>query len=530
MIGGRADLERRRYDEPRPSPTRNSFGDEWPAAAGLAEARRRLSHQTGDFFARSLRRARPMHGLPMPSLARRRSCTSAQDEPGSAAPSTHDRGTSRHSQIWHGNCSDRRPMRPAPTASSASSPAVAGVPPSTRTAERVGSSPYSPLSAYFRELSQLPALSRDEELDAATRIAALRANFWRTLFGHAPFVAPLCEFLVDALSDDDRPNRRDELARVARAFDHTLPEGATFERIRDELGEVLVEVDCAVIDRLVAGLAVVERCGGSERVGLRRLPTQEPIFWRFAAEVRGSHRALQVAKNAFVRANLRLVIAIARQYDRGLLPLQDLIQEGNLGLLRAVDRFDHRRGCRFATYAAWWIRHAIHAAVYDKSRDVRLPAHVRMAQSKLRRVTREFEAQHGRAPSDAELVALTGLGGDRLERVRGARTDAPLSLDHAVSGPDGLVLHEVLMNPDDATAPERIDETIIAARVGNAFARLSSVEADILRKHLGLDDEEGGLTLQQIGRTHSLSRERIRQLRKQALVKLRAELRRQGLA
>ncbi|MCY0989778.1 sigma-70 family RNA polymerase sigma factor [Nannocystis sp. ILAH1] len=218
---------------------------------------------------------------------------------------------------------------------------------------------------------------------------------------------------------------------------------------------------------------------------------------------------------------------MARQYDRGLLPLQDLIQEGNLGLLRAVDRFDHRRGCRFATYAAWWIRHAMHAVVYDKSRDVRLPAHVRLAQSKLRRITWEFEAQHGRTPSDAELVALTGLGGERLERVRGAPIDAPLSMDPAVSGPDGLALHEVLINPDDVAAPERIDETIIATRVGNAFARLSSVEADILRTHLGLDDEESR-TLQQIGRRHSMSRERIRQIRKQALFKLHAELRRQG--
>lgn len=400
---------------------------------------------------------------------------------------------------------------------------------SVTSADASGRAPQTPLSAYFRELAGHTVMTREEEVAAATRIAALRANLWRIIFGHVPFVSAVCDFVAVALSHDGRPERRAELTRIARSFDQELPDSGAFEPVRDSLCRSLADVDGAVVDRLVAGIGAVA-AGADEMAGLSRLRAKDPSFVRYAAEVRGNHRALVVAKNAFIQANLRLVITIARQYDRGLLPLPDLIQEGNIGLMRAVDRFEPHRGCRFATYAAWWIRHAMYSAIHDKSGDVRLPAHVRVTRSKVRRATREFEAQNGRAPTDAELAASTGISGERLERVRSALVGAPLSLDQSVAESGGLALHEVLTNRDELAVPDRMDEADVAERVEHAFARLTAVEMEILRKHLGLDDEDDGQTLQQIGRTYSLSRERIRQIRKHALVKLRAELRRHGVA
>ncbi len=231
-------------------------------------------------------------------------------------------------------------------------------------------------------------------------------------------------------------------------------------------------------------------------------------------------RAYQRARNEFVCANLRLVVKIAHQYADKHQPLSDLIQEGNIGLMIAVERFDHTRGVRFCTYAAWWIRHRITRAISNHGRAVRVPNHIAQTSSKLLRARREFEARQGRLPSIEELAALCSVSAAKA-RLALRTTGHMLSLDGALSD-DERPLHETLA--DDAELS--VDELARMQRendVNQALAELGSLELDILRKRFAFDEEEE-LTLRELGALHSLSRERIRQIQNSALRKVKRRL------
>jgi RNA polymerase primary sigma factor len=203
------------------------------------------------------------------------------------------------------------------------------------------------------------------------------------------------------------------------------------------------------------------------------------------------------------------------------MPLQDLIQEGNIGLMKAVDRFDHRKGFRFSTYGSWWIRHAISRAVADKGRQVRLPVHMIDAYHKVARAKREFEMKRGRDATLEELAEKTGLPLAKIQKMNGLLLDQAVSLDKPIGGGDdgeGRRLVDFLKDESGTAPGEQIATDAMNTQVKRLISRLRPIEADILRKRFGLvDDEE--LTLKEIGSQYSLSRERIRQLQEQALGK-----------
>src|SRR5204862_964663 len=150
---------------------------------------------------------------------------------------------------------------------------------------------------------------------------------------------------------------------------------------------------------------------------------------------RAERRSLDL-RNQFVKANLGLVVSVARRYQHGGLPLTDLIQEGNLGLIKAVTRFDYRRGFRFSTYATWWIRHAIGRALADKGRTVRVPVHILEANQRIRKATRSLSGSLGRAPTAEELADAIEMSADKLERTLSHSTGQAISLDQQL-GDDG---------------------------------------------------------------------------------------------
>lgn len=237
-------------------------------------------------------------------------------------------------------------------------------------------------------------------------------------------------------------------------------------------------------------------------------------------QLRKAQRAYEKARNAFVRSNLRLVVKIASQYRDRRLPLSDLIQEGNIGLMTAVDRFDPGREVRFCTYAAWWIRHRVSRALVNHGRAVRVPNHIAQTSSKLLKKARELERIHGRAATVDELAAATDLP---IKKVRLAlqTTGRVLSLDGNASDEERSLL--ATLADDSHSSFDELEGRRTREAVSRVLASLDPVEADVLRKRFAFDVDEP-LTLREIGAMHSLSRERIRQIQNKALAKMRREL------
>ena len=226
------------------------------------------------------------------------------------------------------------------------------------------------------------------------------------------------------------------------------------------------------------------------------------------------------ARQRFIQCNLRLVVSVAKRYQNSGLGLGDLIQEGNIGLMRAVEKFDHRRGFKFSTYATWWIRQAIGRSIADTSRSIRVPAHVREQMSLVSRSTQRLRAELDREPTLADLAADTGLAPERITAMRTHAADImSLSVPMGEHG-DGELAD--LLADDTAEAPFDVAAaTLERQAVRETLLRLSPRERDVLGLRFGLDDPGSPQTLAEIGERYHLTRERIRQIEAKALTKLR---------
>ncbi|MEW2620731.1 sigma-70 family RNA polymerase sigma factor [Streptomyces sp. NPDC048106] len=225
------------------------------------------------------------------------------------------------------------------------------------------------------------------------------------------------------------------------------------------------------------------------------------------------------AKDVFIRSNLRLVVAVARRYPRSGLPLLDLIQEGNAGLVRAVEKFDYRKGFKFSTYATWWIRQAITRSIADQSRTIRLPVHLVEELGRIRRVQREFNREHGREPEPAEIAAELGSKPERVTDVLDWARD-PVSLNMPVDD-QGETQFGDLLEDTSAVSPEQSVMTLLRSEeLDGLIGRLDQRTASIIKMRYGIEDGRER-TLTEVGKEHGLTRERIRQIEKHALLELK---------
>jgi RNA polymerase primary sigma factor len=408
-----------------------------------------------------------------------------------------------------------------------------------------------PVRLYLRRIGEAPLLGREAEValakkieDAEHRIVAalaplpgLRAELRRARrHVHAQRVLAVPE----TVSGQAR-------AGVVRARRTQPPEGPAPEQLLDQALSMLTRASRPVTRRRAASPRMVSllRAAGvasdvgaplilrlkhaartcatataPERAALaREVGCRSAALPAVVAELEAAERVRSQAREELIRANLRLVVSVAKRYVNRGVPFLDLVQEGNIGLMRAAEKFEYRRGFKFSTYAVWWIRQAVSRAVADKSRVIRLPVHANEALSRLQWARRRLSARLGRPPAPDELATELGIPAERvIELVELGRPtvslETPIGQEEDTRLGD-MIADEVVASPADAVAAR---ETVEEAH--RALAALTPREERILRLRYGIGQPEEQ-TLEQVGRQFSLTRERIRQIEAHALEKLR---------
>lgn len=234
----------------------------------------------------------------------------------------------------------------------------------------------------------------------------------------------------------------------------------------------------------------------------------------------------EAARQQMIQANLRLVVKIARRYMHRGMGLDDLIEEGNIGLMRAVEKFDDAHGCRFSTYATWWIRQSVERAIMNQARTIRLPVHIGKEYNAMMRATGELRGELEREPTNQEIAARMGKSEQRVHDLQGA-SQFTESADALLHDEGDFTLYDVTEDENALLPEDQLDASIRADLLEQWLARLSGKEREVVTLRFGLDGNQEAWTLEAIGKMMGVTRERIRQVQVGALQSLRQMMQRQ---
>jgi RNA polymerase primary sigma factor len=248
-------------------------------------------------------------------------------------------------------------------------------------------------------------------------------------------------------------------------------------------------------------------------------PQAESLTDAECQELEATVREGELARAALTDANLRLVVSVARRYSNRGVPLIDLIQEGNLGLLRAVEKFDWRRGFKFSTYATWWIRQAVSRAIADDARTIRIPVHLYDVVNRMARISSQLHQELGREPTDEEVGEALQISAERVRELNQVLPQ-PISLDGFVGDDQDTRLSDVVADENSVNLESVAEHRLLAEQIRDTLMTLTPRERQVIERRFGLTDDHDE-TLTAIGREIGVTRERIRQIESTALRKLR---------
>src|SRR5262249_10083391 len=449
--------------------------------------------------------------------------------------------------------------------------------------------PDDALGLYLRQMGAIPLLTRQQELTLAQRLERMRTRYRRAALSNWRTVQRVVEtferVLAGQLALDPtidvvttlKLSREQILARMPHnlgTLRHLLAEAevnfraqhrsasaAARQRLRKEewkrLRKTIVLVEemsprVELLDHWTDELrhkaleikTMVCQIGGSDRSAAAReraarltkqlrdiqleLRINADALWDMVRVLERRRYRYQQARRELAEGNLRLVVSIAKRYRGRGLPFSDLIQEGNRGLMRAVDKYEHRLGYKFGTYATWWIRQGITRALADHARTVRVPCHQVGTLAAIERVRGELSIQHGREPTVEEIAAVVGVSTEETQSLR-VVSRHPVSLHEPLGGDGERALEDFLDDPDATNPGTAVDQHLLRERIGEVLRSLTPREREVIELRFGLRDGHPR-TLEEVARAYGITRERIRQIEARGLLKLRQPVRRERLA
>ena len=417
---------------------------------------------------------------------------------------------------------------------------------------------YDPLKAYLKSISLVPLLTREEEVVIARQIETCKSKIFSVIFT-IPFVldklaelgrlvkegeARLSEFVQDIedMSEEEIEAKKERFSMITKSMHDIIrkrekqkktgPAKLFRENKQNSIKEIQeLNLKYSIVEAFSGELKKMwEHVEHGRTSGSRQYRSEisklESSLGLGAFEIRSTVKELELseielaqAKRRLIESNLRLVISIAKRYMGKGLSFEDLIQEGNIGLMKAVDKFEYQRGYKFSTYATWWIRQAVSRALADQSRVIRIPVHMIENMNKINKITKELVQELGVEPTPEEIAKRSLIPIDKVKNIMKISKE-PISIETPIGDEEDTKLKDFIEDKSNLSPLERVMLEELKIRVDNILCKLTPKEEFVIRKRFGIGEDDSK-TLEEISAVFDVTRERIRQIQVKAIKKLR---------